>query len=285
MAGLFDGLEKLGIGNMKNISLYEKEDKDKAQQQTARGPVKIELEEKDMIYDKKCTCPICDFEFPSKVMKTGKAKLVKTDIDLRPVHEGIDSTKYDAFMCPQCGYAALGRYFNEIGARQINLIKENVSKNFVGMKFSEECYNYEEATLRLKMSLACATVKQGKASEKAYTCLKLAWLLRGNADNLDENDKDLEAKKNKFKEQEMTYLTHALEGFVTAMQSENFPICNMDATTLDYLMGAIGYETGKLEEAGRAVSRVLVSTSANNRVKDKARDLKDMIVQATKGEK
>ena len=72
-------------------------------------------------------------------------------------------------------------------------------------------------------------------------------------------------------------MTNALNGFVMARQTEEFPIAGMDSTTLDYLMAALAVETGQKDIASRMISEILTSRVANSRIKDKARTLKEML--------
>ena len=51
----------------------------------------------------------------------------------------------------------------------------------------------------------------------------------------------------------------------------------MDETTLDYLMANLARQVGKNDEALRILSKILVSNTANPKIKDKARDLKEAI--------
>ncbi|MBP3278882.1 MAG: DUF2225 domain-containing protein, partial [Butyrivibrio sp.] len=79
--------------------------------------------------------------------------------------------------------------------------------------------------------------------------------------------------------QEKELLENALNGFVMARQSEEFPIAGMDSTTLDYLIAALAVETGKRDIASKMISDILVSRTANSRIKDKARVLKEMLAE------
>lgn len=87
-------------------------------------------------------------------------------------------------MCPKCGYSALSSNFDFLMPRQIKNIQEKISANFVKPEEPEDEYSYDDAILRHKMALLCTVVKQGKNSEKAYTCLKLAWLVRDKRNEL-----------------------------------------------------------------------------------------------------
>ncbi len=270
MAGLLSGLAGLGLDNLENVDIFGTDKKDE-KSSAAKEPVKVE--EKDLIYEKSYRCPVCDKEFSAKIMKTGKAKLIGTDWDLRPKYEGIDAMKYDVLLCNRCGYAALNRFFAHVTTGQAKLIKENISKAVKLTNYEGEVYTYEQAEERFKLCLANAVVKRARASEKAYICLRSAWLLRGYQESEEGKDKAAE-----LKEEEENYLVNAYNGFVEARQSESFPICGMDEVTVDYLVAELAVHLKKFDVASKLVQSILTSVNANARMKDKARDLKERIV-------
>ena len=236
------------------------------------------VEEKDLIYEKSFRCPVCEKEFNAKIMKTGKAKLIGTDMDLRARYEGIDSMKYDVELCPHCGYAALSRYFPNIGASQAKQIREKISANVRLTQYNDEIYSYEQAYERYKIALACAVVKRAKASEKAYICLKSGWLMRGWGESLQEKGSEDLKLIGELKKQEDEYLQNAYKGFAEARQTESFPMCGMDEITIDYLLAVLAARFKKYDIASRLISSILTSPMANARTKEKTRDLKDQIV-------
>lgn len=274
MAGLLSGLEGLGLGNLENMNIFEEAHEEVEE---PKKPVVMKPEEKDFIYDKTFICPVCGDNFTSKIMKTGKAKLIGTDKDLRPTYEGIDAVKYDVQLCTHCGYAALTRFFPNITSGQAKLVKENISQKVRLQPFDGEIYTYEEAMERYKLTLANAVVKRARTSEKAYICLKSAWLLRGYAEYLEETG-DTSKDKKAFKAQEEEYLLNAYNGFVEARQTEGFPMCGMDEITVDYLLAELAYHFKKYDVSSKLVATILTSPVANNRMKDKARELKDQIL-------
>lgn len=276
MGGLLSGLDKLGLGKLEGMDLFE-DSKASEQKAVKKEPPKVK--EMDFLFDKTTTCPICDKEFKEKTVKVGKAKLLKTDLDLRPVYEGIDVIKYDVISCPACGYTALSRYFPTVMPSQAKAIAENISKAYHSDFKAEEVesYDYARALNRYKLCLANAIVKKAKSSEKAYICLKAAWLLRGMEEHLEETDADYNEKLEDYADQEREFLKNALEGFVTARQSEGFPMCGMDESTVDYLIAVLAMRFEKYEIASKMVAGILTSISANSRTKDKARDLKEIL--------
>ncbi len=275
MANLFSGLEAFGLGDLSEMNVYEDKEKDEAQ--------KVALDEKgnsvekDLLFDKTFTCPVCDKEFKTKMVKTGKGKLLSLDTDLRPRYQSMDPLKYDAIVCPHCGFAALTRFFKYVTTSQIGLIKKNISAVFKGLKESGEVFDYDEAINRHKLALVNAIVKKSKISERAYTCLKTAWVLRGKAEELPTDTPDYDKVLQGIGNEEKEFLTKAYDGFVEAVGKELFPMCGMDETTLDILMADLARRIGRYDEAGRIISKILISKNANERIKNKARDIKELI--------
>lgn len=123
------------------------------------------------------TCPVCENEFKSKAIKNGKTRRIGTDTDLMPIYEGPNPLFYDVHICPKCGYSALNQYFEKIKAEQINLIKSTITPRFKAREYPE-VYDANIAIERYKLTLLNAVVKKAKSSEKAFICLKIAWMYR-----------------------------------------------------------------------------------------------------------
>ena len=284
MAGIFSGLEKLGLGNIAGGSLFEDPKKKEAAAKQEAPQRKLSLvNEEDYLFDKKIKCPVCEDEFDAKTVRTGKVRMKNVDIDLRPDYDELDQNKYDVIACPHCGYAALGRYFPTLNKRQIDDIRVKISMNYKKIEQDGPTYSYDYAKSLYQLALANAVVKKAKNSEKAYICLKTAWVIRGETQRLDPNEDSYDEKKAANDAQEKELLTNALNGFVMARQSEEFPIAGMDSSTLDYLIAALAVETDDFDTASKMVSEILTSRVANSRIKDKARNLKDIITEK-KGE-
>lgn len=282
MSGLLSGLSSLGLGDLENANIYE--DTEKKDAAETHKDMKAAPEEKDYIYERSFECPTCGAKITSKIMKTGKAKLLRVDKDLRPVHEGVDTQKYEVVACEKCGFTALSRYFQPMTPSQTKLIREKICYNVRMPKYTGETYTYEEALERYKLALACAIVKQGKVSERAYICLKTSWLLRGWQEAL-MGEKGKEAEIARLKEEEREYRSSALEGFVAAVGKESFPMCGMEDSTVSYIIAVLALEFGKTDLASQQISSILTSKSAGARIKDKARDLKDEVLAQTKKDK
>ena len=278
MSNLFSNLvsRKNTIPEEKPVSVSEKEEKTETQQKKEQDA------EKDFIFEKTFRCPVCDSQFKSKTVKTGRVKLLSTDLDLRPKYLFVDSLKYDAVGCPVCGYAALSRYFEYLTSAQCKLIREKISPNFKGFEKEGDFITYDEAIAKYKVALANTLVKRAKLSEIAYTCLKIGWLYRGKAENLSPDTKDYNEVIKKLEEEEKEFLGNAYKEFTEAFSKETFPICGMDEDTITYLIAALARQTGHLDDSMRWISKVLTSKNANDRTKEKARDLKECVMKEKK---
>jgi hypothetical protein len=240
--------------------------------------------EKDYIFEKKLDCPICGKKFGTKVVKTGRARFSGSDIDLRPRYTGVDSVKYDVYMCPKCGYAAGQREFSNVTAHQKETLKTEVCSKFEGTPEPEgEIYTYDNAIVRYKMALLVAIKKPSKVSECAFLCLKIAWLYRGISEslcpdgNMDSLNKNVKEIVQTAKDEENHYMKDAYKGFVEALGKEYPPICGMDEPTVNYLMSVLAYENEDYDAASKYGYSVLSSRNATAKIKDRERDLMDKL--------
>lgn len=280
MSGLLDGLGEMGLKNLEGMDLYEKPAAKEAEKKQAAAPV---VKETDFLFDKGFDCPVCGNKIKARTLRSGRARVIRTDTDLRPIYENIEPLKYEPVICSKCGYSALARFFPSLTQGQVKEIQEKISKAFHATIAEQEVYSYEEALYRYKLCLANAIVKNAKASEKAYICLKTGWMLRSwqkslAVDKTPENEKKCE----ELKAQEIEYLKNAMEGFLAARQTEDYPMCGMDETTVEFLISVLSMQYGDLDIASRIISTIITSPSANARMKDKARDIKEMIIAKMK---
>lgn len=277
---LLSGLEKFGIQVQEDVEIFEDEKKARdAKAAAGAGAQEKELQEEDFLLDKKTKCPLCETEFVAKTVKTGRLKRLDSDPDLRPRYKEIDTIKYDVYACPKCGYAAMAKYFTALPSTQAKLIQENISKNYKPNQAELEAtsYTYDMAIDRFKLALMNCIVKKGKASEKAFLCLKLGWALRGKAETLPKDTPDYDKAIAALQEEESECLANAYGGFEKAVSTEDFPICGMDPATLDFLLAVLAMKCKRFDAASRNVSRLLTNKSCPPRIKDKAHDLKEQI--------
>lgn len=270
---LFSGLEALGFDSLDEVEIFE----EKKTKEVEKEEKVEEFHEEEMLFLKTYQCPVCDHENKILAVRLGKLHSSGIDTDLRPVYEKMDPLKYDAVVCEKCGYAALTKFFSNIMSRQQKLVKEKITTSFKGINNNLEVYSYDEAILRHKMALLCTVVKGGKDSEKAYTCLKLAWMLRGKRENLSSDGVKAKQLEKELLKEENTLLVKAYAGFDAAFSSEPFPMCGMDQVTVMCIMADISRRCGQYQVSKRWISRILVDKATPERIKNKMRDLKELV--------
>lgn len=255
MDKLFSGLEELGFKNLNDVEIYKQEGETPSETNS-----KDEVSILDFLYDKSLTCPVCNNEVKVRSVKIGKNRLISKDTDLMPRYEPINILFYDVAICSNCGYAALTKYFNKIKHEQTLVIKSTITPRFKAKAYPE-IYDADIAIERYKLALLNSVVKKSKISERAYTCLKIGWMYRLKEDS----------------ENELKFLEQALIGFREAFSKEPFPVCGMDTYTLIYLLGEISRRLGLYEDALRWFGKVIVTPGVNPRLKEMARDQKELI--------
>lgn len=276
--GIFSGLEKFGFNENENLEVYDTGNTtEKQEAKDGQSHLDSNVEEADLLFDKSHVCPLCDTSFTTRTVKTGKAKIISHDSDLRPKYSHIDVLKYDAIVCPECGFAAMSRYFKPISPTQAKWIREQISSNFQGFSIPKDTYSYDDAIAMHKLALMSTIVKHGKVSERAYCCLKLAWLNRGKWEECQD-----EEEKKQIKQEELELIEKAFEGFSDAFSKEGFPMCGMDELTVTFLVADLARQLKKFDTALQWSYKVISSMNANERIKDKARMLKDQIFEEQK---
>lgn len=281
MDNLLAGLDKLGLNPNDFNSIYENEEEPKKEvkeEENAKVPV---INEEEYVFEKTVCCPVCGREFKTKAVRTGKAKLVGTDTDLKPVYAGFEPLKYDVIVCLHCGYASTSKAFGHITPGQVKLVRENISAGFRGMTNSTGIYTFQDAIDRHKLALANVIAMKGKSSERAYICLKMAWLYRSMLSGLPEDDKLAKLRQDCI-DGENTCLKSAYEGFTLSYSKEVPPICGMDINTLTYLLAELARRCGDYENSKRYVATIFNSRNVNSRLKERAKELKEVLLNQEK---
>lgn len=271
--GLLSGMESLGFQDTK-MEIYASETTASNTDVTRKKEEPIASEE-ECLFHKTYQCPVCDHEFKTLAVRAGHVRNIGQDPDLRPRFRELDSIKYDAIVCPKCGYSALARYYNSVMPMQGRQLRARIMPNFKGIPMREKKLSYDDAILRYKMVLMCDVVGGVKNSRKAYTCLKMAWVIRGKLENEGEIMKPEE--KEELQKNELECIQNAYDGYVKAISSENFPLSGMDEPTVIYLLAELAFRLEKYRESLQYLSRILMNTGNSARIKEMALTLKEQI--------
>ncbi len=187
------------------------------------------MREVSELYDKKIKCPVCNNQFTTKKVRTSKLKLIKRDADFLSYYEGENPLFYNAFVCPNCGYAALEEKFNKIKPREKEKIKNTISTKWNKQSFSDK-RTVDEAIDAYKLALLSGEILEYSKYDLGNICLRLCWLNR--------------IKEDKEEEDRFTILARDL--YRQAYTTESI---NMGTTTLSYLIGELSRQIEDIEES------------------------------------
>lgn len=260
---IFSGLEDFGFNDSNNIELFNKEGEKEEQIKQQRAE-----KEASFLYEKSIICPVCDNSFKTLAVKTSAYRKLKTDSDFFIRYSLVNPYFYDVWICNHCGYASMKADFEKIKSFQIEAVKEKITPKW---KYKDYKTPYDEniAIERYKLALLNYTLIEGKSSQKAMTCLKIAWMYR----LLNDVDKEL------------LFLNTSLQGFNDAYYNETFPLYGMDKFTAMYLIGELLRRTGNYEDALLWFSNVITTPKVNQKLKELARDGKDFIKEEQRAKK
>ncbi len=265
MKNIFEELKQFGFGNLDKVEIFTKPE-EKAKKEEGKQENKYTIEE--ILYDKAYVCPVCSNQFKAKAIRSGKNRLMTVDLDLRPVYDIVNPLIYEPIVCEKCGYSALTKNFNTLSTIQMRWIKEQICSNYKEHHFSS-ILTPQEAIHKYKLVLLNAVVKKAKDGEKAYICLKIAWLYRDLRD--EENEK--------------IFLEHALTGFLNAYNKDRFPIFELGELTVAYIIAELYRRFKEYDKALQWISCVILDRSVTLRLKTKALHLKSVIREERDKEK
>lgn len=251
---IFSDLKDLGFDNISNIDIYCKEKKEEKLK-----PI-VKVDEGTYLYDKEVVCPVCGNTFKVHMVRTNAYKMKNKESDFYINYSLINPYFYDVWLCNECGYASIKSDFKKLRDSEIELIQENITTKWHGREYPA-IYDLKIAIERYKLSLLSHTIIGSKSSKKAMNCLKLTWMYRLLKDT----------------ENEQLFTKQAIFGFNEACFKDDFPIYGMDKFMTMYLIGELNRRIGNDDEALRQFSNVITSQMAGVKIKDLARDQKDLI--------
>ncbi len=258
--GLLEGLEEFGFDNVDNQPLYQDEKKEKEK----RNKVK-EKTAADYLFDAEVECPVCQKQVSVKRIRRSALRLHSRDTDSMPIYKHINPLFYDIWLCNNCGYAASASTFRKpLSKVEVDLIQKKISSRWCPKEYPP-LYDSDIAVERFKLALLSATVRKARNIDIAMLCLKLGWVYRTQEDA----------------ENEAKCLSHALIGFKSVYEEGPFPVAGMEESSLAFLIGELSRRVGNPQDALDYYGRVIMDRSAKNPLKEKARDQRRLIIDAS----
>ena len=231
-----------------------------------------------ILVDREYVCPICGNRLKVKDVSPEMVQSDGTDIDLRPRFKNIDVLKYRVIECPACGYADLSKTFTNVMEKERKALLDKRIRYDQKMT-SEEKYarEYSDAYRYYKSALRCCLIRGSKSSQRGFTALYAAWLLRGWREKLRKNDFVVTPADVMGIDEERKLIKYALRNLKDADMSEDYPINGMDEGTLQYLLAALCYMQDEMKDASNYVSRALRDKGLRPNIHLMAEELRDHI--------
>ena len=240
-------------------------------------------DEAELLLTKEHTCPVCELQFKTRTPKMSKVIKERDDLDLRPKYGNLDVVKYQVVECPGCGFADLERDFANPTGTAVKLFKTQGMKTVFNASRDEGVREYSDAFKHYKSAIRCNMICASKKGKRGYTMLMTAWLLRGwreEAEMMGETIRDTDIYSTT---EEKKLLKYAAMNFLEAESTEDFPIYGINESTFDYLLAALLYETGDIDNSSRLVLRALHNKELKPVYRIKAEDLRDMLKKLRQG--
>ncbi|ADL50450.1 DUF2225 domain-containing protein [Clostridium cellulovorans] len=253
--------KNLGVNDIGNSTLDNNLNRPNNSSVNVNQKQSPEIDPNTLLYDKTIDCPVCEARFKARTVKKEGSRIKKQESDFFVEYYPINKYFYEVVVCPSCGYSALNVDFNSVREYQFQKIFDNITHKWKEKHFPP-IYDVDIAIERYKLALVTSMVCEGKSSQKAMLCLRLAWMYRIKNDGA----------------KEKAFLSKALDGFLNCYYEESvYPIYSMDRYSLCYLIGELYRRLDKPEEALRWLGEVIVSTQTKYTLKEKARAQRDLI--------
>ena len=185
----------------------------------------------EALYAKTVTCPVCLNNFVTQKIKTSAIRIHKRDTDFCVHYLGENPVFYGAYVCPECGYAALESSFEDINPNTKKTVLDKISANWNKRDFGQK-RSIHEAIDAYKLALLCCQLTKQKKGVLGTICLRLTWLFRTLGE-----------------EREQDFLKHAAQCYEEAYRYEKLPIGGLDEISITYLLGELNRRLEKFEDA------------------------------------
>ncbi|MGN9134639.1 DUF2225 domain-containing protein [Clostridium sp. HCP1S3_B4] len=216
------------------------------------------------IFDREVTCPICGKTFKTKAVKVNSPRIISKDSDFFIRYSVVNPYFYDVWICNSCGYAAMKSDFLKVKSYEKDAIFKQISIKWKPRKYSP-ISNPNIAIERYKLALLSATAMEKPSSTLGMILLKISWMYRLINDTQNEN----------------IFLKKALDTLSLAYSTERFPMYGLQRDSMSYLLGDLNRRIKNYPEALRWYSSVITTPGVSPRIKELARDGKDLISQVS----
>ncbi|WP_071460563.1 DUF2225 domain-containing protein [Bacillus massilinigeriensis] len=194
------------------------------------------------LYDKQCTCLLCNKAFTTKKLRTRFVRQVNMDTDFCPEYRDPQNNPalYHVHVCPYCGFSFTEESSPFFPPGTKDELKDKVCSHWKPHDYSGE-RNVLQGVQTLKLGAYCAVLKKEKHVLIAGLYLRTAWLYRHNIQL----------------EEERRFLHLAAQEYSRSYSEGDFIGSNVSEYRLLYLIGELSHRLGQHEESVRYFSKVI----------------------------
>lgn len=215
--------------------------------------------EEDILFIVEKTCPICK-KNTRLVKARSRLSVESRDVDLCVHYKDFNPYLYQLMVCENCGFAADDKTFAaKFPTPKRVKIWELLTKKGMFFNFKKE-NTLDDAINAYHTFMSYMDILNLPLSKQASAHLHLGWLYRFAED----------APNEKF------YLKRAAELYDESLGNERYPIGDMTEASVMYLIAAIHFKLGDIDQCAQYLSKVMNDRQIRDRernVYDKARDL------------
>jgi len=184
------------------------------------------------LFSKDVKCPVCDFEFQTKKVKTASVKVQKRDSDFCAYYANENPTFYGVYVCPKCGYASFESIYNDISVAQKAQVRNKVMSNWSGKDYGGK-RSLNQAIEVHKLALLNFNIMSASKFHIAKACLRLTWFYRMLEDE----------------EREEQFMKHAAQSYELAFTTEEFENSGEEEFVVFYILGELNRRLGQYRKA------------------------------------
>ena len=196
----------------------------------------------EVLYDKRCTCPMCKHTFTTKKIRSRFIKISHIDTDFCPIYSPPENNPifYHIYVCPTCGYSFSDDFSPYFPPGTKEVIEAKVCVRWKPQTFTDE-RTIEDTIKTYKLAVYCASLKKEKHIILAGMYMRLAWLYRSLTNS----------------EQEQRFMKLAILEYTETFSTQDYRGTQVSEIRVLYLLGELSRRTGNIEQVGKYFSKVI----------------------------
>jgi len=193
------------------------------------------------LYNKQCTCLLCDTVFTTKKIRIKFIKVLSHDSDFCPIYaDNNNPLFYYIHVCPDCGFSFHEESTPKFSLNEKMLLIEKVCNQWTPRSFGNE-RSVSDAITSYKLATYCATLREEKHVLLGGLYIRLAWIYRSINGYY----------------QEKRFLHLALQEYEASYMTGDYKGTIVSELKTMYLIGELARRTKQIPKAIKYFSRII----------------------------